>query len=205
MEPQEAEDVLHFWFGALDQNGRADPEHTQAWYKRDSSFDALIATRFGAVHAAAVRGERDTWLETPRARLALVILFDQFSRNLYRNDPAAFENDARALSAAREAVDRGIDRGVEPRFALDERVFFYMPFMHSEDLADQDRCIALFSALSDEQPEPLKKYADNFTDFARRHQVIVARFGRFPHRNAVLGRESTPEEVEFLKQPGSSF
>lgn len=173
------EDVLTFWF--------ADPE--RAW-KKDPAFDDELRRRFGALHAAVLRGEHDDWCATPRGVLAYVLVLDQLSRNLHRGDPRAFAGDARALTAAARAVDAGQDRALAPI----ERGFLYMPFMHSEALADQERAVALFAALG----EP-------FLPFAVQHRDIVARFGRFPHRNAVLGRESTPEEREFLTQPGSSF
>jgi uncharacterized protein (DUF924 family) len=131
-----------------------------------------------------------------------VIVLDQFSRNLHRGDEKSFACDARALAVAREGVALGQDLTL----ALDERGFLYMPFMHSEALADQDRCVELFTRLRDEQTDDeSKKYVGNSLDFAERHRAIVQRFGRFPHRNAVLGRSSTAEEAEFLKQPGSSF
>jgi uncharacterized protein (DUF924 family) len=202
MRDNHAEDVLEFWLGPLDERGRADRFHTERWYRRDPEFDQRIAERFGELNAAAVRGELDAWLATPRSRLALVIVLDQFSRNLYRGDARSFAGDGRALAAAKEAVALGIDRAL----ALDERAFLYMPFMHSEALADQDRSVELFSKLAAEQQDAeLRKYLENAVDYAERHRAIIRRFARYPHRNAALGRESTAEELEFLKQPGSSF
>lgn len=173
------EDVLTFWF--------ADPD--RAW-RKDPAFDEEIRRRFGDLHAAVVRGEHEAWRTTPRGALAYVIVLDQFSRNLYRGDPRAFAADAQARAAAAEAVAAGHDQALTTA----ERGFLYMPFMHSEALADQDRAVALFRPLGGASLE-----------FAERHRDIVARFGRFPHRNAVLGRASTPEEAAFLTQPGSSF
>ncbi|MDQ2642645.1 MAG: DUF924 domain-containing protein [Myxococcota bacterium] len=201
MQPGGSEEVLEFWFGALDANGRADEEHTRRWFEKNEAFDEQIRERFGEVHAAAARGERDAWLGTTRGRLALVIVLDQFSRNLFRGDAKSFACDERAFAAASEAVALGIDRTL----ALDERCFLYLPFMHSERLEHQKRCVELYRALLEEQPVELRSYIDNSLRFAKRHQVIVERFGRFPHRNAALGRSSTPEEIEFLKQPGSGF
>ena len=173
------EDVLTFWF--------ADPGQ---WWKKDPGFDAKVRDYFLALHSAIERDERDDWLETPRGTLAYVIVLDQFSRNMFRDSARMFESDARALAAARRALDCGFDRVL----SADERMFLYMPLMHSEDIADQDRCVGLFgSALQD------------YLGYAERHRDIVRRFGRFPHRNALLGRQSTSEELEFLKQPGSSF
>jgi len=173
------DDVLSFWF--------ADPGR---WWKKDPAFDAEIRDRFLALHDAVERGERDDWLETPRGALAHVIVLDQFSRNMFRDSARMFESDARALGAARRALERGFDRGLSG----DERMFLCMPFMHSEDIADQDRCVGLFgSALQ------------GYLRYAEQHRDIIRRFGRFPHRNALLARQSTPEELEFLKQSGSSF
>ncbi len=172
-------DVLTFWF--------ADPGR---WWKKDPAFDAEIRGRFLTLHDAARRGACDDWLDTPRGTLAYIVLLDQFSRNMFRGSARMFESDARALSAARHAVDRGFDRDL----SRDERMFLYMPFMHSEDIADQDRCVGLFGSALQGQ-----------LGYAEQHRDIVRRFGRFPHRNALLGRQSTSEELEFLKQPGSSF
>jgi uncharacterized protein (DUF924 family) len=177
--PQTAEDVLAFWF--------ADPAR---WWKKDPAFDAEIRARFIPLHEAIDRGEREDWLDTARSALAYVIVLDQFSRNMFRGTARSFASDPRALAAARRGVDRGDDRTLSD----DERVFLYMPFMHSEWLDDQDRSCALFLASRHDQAR-----------FAEMHRNIIRRFGRFPHRNAILGRTSTPEEDAFLKQPGSSF
>lgn len=177
---QTIDEVLAFWF--------ADPTR---WWKKDPAFDAEVQGRFLALHDAIMRGEREDWLATPRGALAYVVVLDQFSRNMFRGTGRMFASDARALAAARRALARGDDRAL----AADERIFLYMPFMHSEDIADQDRCVALFTASPSE--EQLR--------YAEMHRDIIRRFGRFPHRNALLGRASTPEEEEFLKQPGSSF
>jgi uncharacterized protein (DUF924 family) len=138
----------------------------------------------------AVRGELDRWRSTPLAALALVVVLDQFSRNMFRGTPRAFAGDPAALAAAASVIERGFDRPLSAQ----ERTFVYMPFEHAEDLAAQRRSLALFEALD-----------PNDMEYARRHHEIIARFGRFPHRNSLLGRESTPEEIEFLKRPGSSF
>lgn len=174
-----AEDVLAFWF--------ADPAR---WWKKNAAFDAEVRERFLALHESIDRGDHEDWLETPRGALAYVVVLDQFSRNMFRGSARSFASDARARSAARRAVDRGDDGGM----SVDERSFLYMPFMHSEDVADQDRACALFASSRPDQAR-----------YAEMHRDMVRRFGRFPHRNALLGRASTPEEEEFLKQPGSSF
>lgn len=195
------EEVLSFWFGTLDDEGRAAPTQVQRWWKKDPAFDEEIRERFGALHEALLRGERRDWLESVRGRLAAVIVLDQFSRNMYRGTPRMFAADPQALSWAEEGIARGDDRAL----ALAERTFLYLPLEHSEELATQERCVALFRAWRDELPERLRPEVAQGLDYAEQHLAIIRRFGRFPHRNAVLGRESTPEELEFLKQPGSSF
>jgi uncharacterized protein (DUF924 family) len=175
-------DILAFWFS---QDVKA------KWFVREDGFDAELRQRFGALLAKAKQGELAHWVESPDGALALVILLDQFSRNIYRGTPNAFTADEMALAAAKQAIAQGYDL----RLTAEQRGFLYMPFEHSEALADQDRGVALFEALGSEES----------LDYMRRHRDIIARFGRFPHRNAILGRSSTPEEIEFLKQPGSSF
>jgi uncharacterized protein (DUF924 family) len=192
-ETDEAAQVLAFWFGepGSAEHGKA----RAAWFRKDPAFDAEIRRRFLALHAAAALGERDRWRESPGSLLALLIVLDQFSRNLYRDDARAFSQDAMALACAQEMIARGWDTQRLPV----ERQFVYLPFEHAEDLAMQDRSIALFTAL-EEFPE-----TRGLTQWAEKHRVIVRRFGRFPHRNAALGRPSTPEEIAFLKEPGSGF
>jgi uncharacterized protein (DUF924 family) len=184
-------DVLEFWFGPPEIRGKARAE----WFRKDEKFDAEIRRRFLALHAAAALGELERWRSEPRSMLALVIVLDQFSRNLYRGDARAFAQDGHAAACARESIARGDESGLLPV----ERQFLYLPFEHSEDLADQDRAVELMQGL--EAFEETR----GLTQWAERHRVIVRRFGRFPHRNDVLGRASTAEEAEFLKQPGSSF
>lgn len=175
--------VLRFWFEELQ------PE--QHW-KRDAAVDAVIADRFGELNAAAARGDCDGWQGSSDGALALVITLDQFSRNLFRDSPLAWANDTKALGIARAAVDAGFDRAQPPL----RRFFFYLPFEHAEDLAMQERCLELFAPL---------ELSESHMDAVRRHHEIIERFGRFPHRNKVLGRESTPEEIAFLKEPNSAF
>lgn len=195
------DDVLEYWFPA-------DPERAaKLWWGKDDGLDAEIRARFGATREAAKAGELDAWAEQPRGRAALIIALDQFSRNLFRGDPESFAADPKARALVHEGLARKHDRELKPI----ERLFFYMPLEHSEDLDEQEQCVALMRALADEvaaEPGVDQARRDrfvNFIDFAVRHRDIIARFGRFPHRNAVLGRESTPEELEFLKQPNSSF
>ncbi|MBC8021589.1 MAG: DUF924 domain-containing protein [Burkholderiales bacterium] len=183
--------IIDFWFGPPATRGKERAE----WFRKDERFDADIRARFGELHAAAARHELEDWRAAPESMVALVVVLDQFSRNLYRNDPRAFAQDAHARECAREAIARGDDRRVLPV----ERQFLYLPFEHSEDRADQALAVRLFSQL-EEFPE-----TRGLAEWAVKHQVIVDRFGRFPHRNAALGRASTAEEIEFLKTPGSGF
>ena len=184
-----AEEVLAFWFGA--QPGQARME----WFRKDAAFDATIRERFGVLHESAARHELDSWRDSARPMLALVVVLDQFSRNLYRNDPRGFAQDAYALECAKQAIGRGDDAAMLPV----ERQFLYLPFEHSESLAEQERGVELMRGLD------AFEATRGVSEWAVRHRDIIARFGRFPHRNACLGRASTPGEVEFLKLPGSGF
>jgi uncharacterized protein (DUF924 family) len=181
-------EVLDFWFGAPDSRERGRPR--KAWFEKSEIFDAEIRRRFLGAWERAARGELQSWLATPLASLALIVVLDQFPRNMFRGAARAFSSDSPALAAARSAIARGFDRLLSQA----ERGFAYLPFEHAEDLAAQRRSLALFEGLGRERIE-----------YARRHFEIIARFGRFPHRNAALGRPSTAEEIEFLGQPGSSF
>lgn len=179
---EEAASVLSFWFDELDS--------TQ-WFKKDHGLDTLIRSRFGQVHSAAANGELWPWRATAQGRLAEIIILDQFSRNIYRESPQAFACDTMALVLAQEAIS------IQADFMLstEQKAFLYMPFMHSESLDVHDVAMELFNT------EGLEKTLD----FEVKHRNIIARFGRYPHRNKVLGRSSTPEEARFLAQPGSSF
>lgn len=194
-------EVLSFWFGELDEHGLAEPSTAARWFRVDPSFDEALRERFLDVYVAiAERGSR-AWLDAPRGRLAAVIVLDQFARNMFRGTSGMFAADPLARSIASDAIERGDERELR----VHERVFLYMPFMHSESLADQHRCVALFAALLDELEEPAKSRIARNHHYAVLHRDIVARWGRFPHRNAILGRDSTPEELAFLQQPNSSF
>lgn len=183
------EDVLAFWFGTGAERG----ERHKRWFDKDPAFDAELGRRFAPLYER-LHGSRD-WLETAAERLARVIVLDQFPRNMFRGTPRAFAADAAALQTARLALERGDERDLLPV----EQLFLYLPFEHSEALADQKRACALFAPL-----EAFPETADALR-YAEAHRDIIARFGRFPHRNAILGRESTPEELAFLAQPGSGF
>jgi uncharacterized protein (DUF924 family) len=174
--------VLQFWFSEI----------TPAqWWKVDPAFDALVAERFGAIHAQAIHAELYEWRRTAKGRLAEVIVLDQFSRNIYRGTQRAFEADAMALALAQEAVSAKADT----ELTQEERIFLYMPYMHSESKPIHVVAERLFR-----ENAPKGNY-----DFELRHKAIIDRFGRFPHRNEMLGRTSTPEEIAFLTEPGSSF
>jgi len=181
--------VLDFWFGT---GGQVRVE----WFRKDPAFDAEIVRRFGPLIDEAVAGGLREWMAEPLSALARIVVLDQFTRNTRRDSAGAFAGDALALAAAREMVAAGADQRLTPV----QRIFVYLPFEHAEDLAAQDEAMQLFTALAQAWPDS----RDNL-DYAHRHRVIIERFGRFPHRNAALGRASTPEEIEFLKQPGSGF
>lgn len=190
--PAEAQAVLEFWFGPLDERGLPSPERTKRWFESDPGLDAEIRRCFGDMLERA--GQLDGWRSSARGTLALVILLDQFSRNIHRGDARAFERDALARSITMDAVDRGLDHELLPI----ERVFLYMPLEHAEDPEAQERSVRCFHALAEEVPEGLAARFRYFASFADSHRDVIARFGRFPHRNAVLGRASTTEETEYL-------
>jgi uncharacterized protein (DUF924 family) len=195
------EEVLAFWFGRATSDARVLASQGARWFARDAEFDSAIRERFMPLRTEAVSGRLDAWLGTPRGRLALILLVDQFSRNLFRGDARAFEHDALARRWSHDGIRTGDDRALRPI----ERVFFYLPLEHAESLVDQQRAVQLFANLRDEAPAALLGDFAGFLDYARRHHDVIARFGRFPHRNGALGRESTAEEIAFLAQPGSSF
>ena len=174
----EAEQVLAFWFG----------QDRKKWFVKDPAFDDEIRSRFLPLYERAAAGSLAEWQSDRKHCLALVIVLDQFPRNMFRSTARAFEGDPRAREAAREILARGWDQG----YTDEERTFAYLPFEHSESLEDQELSMRLFQG-------------NENLEWARKHWEIIRRFGRFPHRNAALGRQSTPEEIEFLKQPGSGF
>ena len=191
--PHRAERLLDRWFGAP-----GDPEREAArkiWFESTPEFDAALREQFLADYEDAAAGRLGSWEASPESALALVILLDQIPRNIFRGSSRAYASDPLARATAARGLARGFDRAVPPAW----RGFFYLPFEHSEDLADQERCLALHAALPPrpDDPDPLR--------YVRRHHEIILRFGRFPHRNAVLGRASTPEEIVFLSEPDSSF
>jgi uncharacterized protein (DUF924 family) len=181
-EPAWVDAVLRFWF---EENG------PRQWFAKDAAFDAALRERFGPLHAHLAEGDWSDPTDTPRHALAAILVLDQFSRNLHRGDARAFANDRRARALADAALEQGFDQAMSPA----ERLFLYLPFEHSESLADQDRAVERVRALGN----------DEWTKYALAHRDLIERFGRFPHRNAVLGRASTPEELDALAQPGNAF
>ncbi|QYJ86884.1 DUF924 domain-containing protein [Shewanella mesophila] len=176
------DDIIHFWFEEVEP---------KSWFEKDLNFDEIIKLRFGNLLEQAKQGELYHWRTSPAGRLAEIIILDQFSRNIYRDTPAAFAADPMALTLAQEAVALGIDNELKPK----QVPFLYMPYMHSESSAIHEVAMVLFS----------REAAATNLEFERRHKAIIDKFGRYPHRNPILGRQSTAEELMFLEQPGSSF
>ena len=191
----DCEAVLEFWFGAPQGDAAAAVRgHEALWWGGGAETDAVIRRRFGALRQAAIAGELDAWASTARGRLALIILVDQFSRNVCRGSPQAYAHDALALEWCLDGLRHDYDRALR----CVERVFFYMPLEHAESPPLQARCVELMQTLAEQVPAEQRAAFQAFTEHARGHQDIIRRFGRFPHRNAVLGRASTPQETEFL-------
>lgn len=187
-------DVLAFWFGV--PGDRHYGKERIQWFKKDDAFDAAIRARFEPLIEQALGGELSSWIATTDGTLAAIIVLDQFTRNVYRGTPRAFAGDVQALSLARKLVASSADR----KLPGVRRMFVYLPFEHAEDLRTQEESLGLFKSLGEDEPAHA-----GLLKWAKSHHAIVARFGRFPHRNAILGRASTPEEVAFLREPGSSF
>ena len=200
-EDARCRDVLAFWFGDAAGDAAVIAAKSAIWFRGRAEVDAAVRNRFATLHTAAITGRLDAWLAWPHGRLALVILVDQFSRNLFRGDARAYAHDARARTWCEEGLRTGVERALRPI----ERVFLYLPLEHSEALRDQQRAVELFATLRDEVEPGLREAFDEYLDYAERHRDVIARFGRFPHRNAALGRASTADEQAFLAQPGSSF
>jgi len=178
------DEILEFWFG-----DGSDPEHERRWFAQDAAFDQACKTGFLADHERAAGGELERWKEAPSSALALIVLLDQFPRNIFRGTPRAFATDPKARAVAKDAVARGFDLALPPV----RRPFIYLPFQHSENLDDQNESVRLFRKLAAEHPAMA-----GYVEYAEHHIGVIRRFGRFPHRNAVLGRISTPEEAESI-------
>jgi uncharacterized protein (DUF924 family) len=198
----EIERVLDFWFGGCGPDGALDRTKQKMWFSAGRQYDADIRKRFGKLHRRAGRGELEQeWAATPRGYIALIVVLDQFSRHIHRGAPAAFAQDPAAQRLALAGVEQHMDRELVPA----QRAFFYLPFEHAEDIGLQRLSTRSFERLASEVAPAWRKEYASFADYAGHHRDIIERFGRFPHRNQVLGRASTPEELEFLQQPGSSF
>jgi uncharacterized protein (DUF924 family) len=193
--------ILRFWFGDDPWRAASDPACARLWWAKQPTVDAQMRERFGPWVERAGSGLLDGWAQAPEGRLALILLADQFTRNIHRGTPASFALDPQAL---RWCLDGWEQHGFDD-LAPAQRLFACMPLEHSESLEHQDRAVELTRALRDSVPPAEHSSFDGFVDFAERHREVIRRFGRFPHRNAVLGRPSTAEEVAFLQTPGSSF
>lgn len=193
-----AQAILTFWFGNLEEPGYG--EYRKTWFTKDADFDAQIRQHFLADTEKAAAGEYAHWQTTPTSAVALLLLFDQFPRNLYRGSDRSFATDAQALKVAQHLVTTGADKTLSAAY----RFFIYVPFEHSEEIAHQHRCVELMEALIQDIPE-IDPGLKAGLDYAIRHRDVIEQFGRFPHRNEILNRPSTPAEIAFLKQPGSRF
>lgn len=190
----EYKEVLRFWFGELSSPTDTPKNKRDLWFRNGQAYDEQIRQQFGQLHQSAIAGDLDHWAESPRGCLALIILLDQFSRHIFRNTAAAFAQDAQAQSVVREALKNDFDR----ELYFFERVFFYIPLEHAEDIDLQNESVALYQSLYDEAPKELKSTFATFLSFAQSHRTVIEKFGRFPELNKILERESTPEEIEFL-------
>ncbi len=196
-----AEDLLAFWFGSALESDAAARARVALWFRRDDAFDRELERRFGDLPERARSGDFDAWADAPRYALARVIALDQLPRNLYRGLPESYAFDTSALAAADDALARGHDRVLHPL----EAMFMYLPFEHAEDIGMQERSVRLFEDLQMRAPSGLEPLFAGFADYARRHRAVVARFGRFPHRNEVLGRANTEDENAYLAAGGERF
>ncbi|MGH8719932.1 MAG: DUF924 family protein [Burkholderiales bacterium] len=193
--------VLDFWFGDLSAPDYPPQERNQLWFGKSDGVDQLVRERFSEMLNPAERSQYDEWKSNSRGRLALIILFDQFPRNAYRDTPQAFAFDGKAQLLTIEGIEQGVDQALFPF----ERVFFYLPLEHAEDLALQQKSVESYQRLLADIPPELAQTLSGYLEYAIRHCQVIERFGRFPHRNRILGRASTSEEREFLKQPNSAF
>ena len=201
MTVTEYQPVLDFWFGDKKENIEVIKEKSPLWWRKDEDTDREIKQQFEPLLRKLIEVKLQHWKEDANGYLAMIILVDQFSRNMYRNQAQSFSQDQISLSLAIEGIEKGMDK----QLRLIERAFFYLPFEHSESLQHQRRSVDLFNKLLMEANEAEQKYFSGTLDYAIKHQAVIERFGRYPHRNTILGRESTPEEIEFLQEPGSSF
>lgn len=196
-----AREVLEFWFGPDATSESVSEEKVDMWFANGSNYDDLVRARFGDAITRAGAGAFDKWCESPRGRLALIVLTDQVPRHVHRGTPGAFATDAKAREVCLAGIKLGADKALTPI----QRVVYYLPLEHAEDIAVQERCVSLYRQLLDDvSPDNLKDYETNVT-FAVAHRDIISRFGYFPHRNAILGRPLSDAEHAFLQEPNSAF
>jgi uncharacterized protein (DUF924 family) len=193
--------ILDFWFGVTSSDIEILEQQSSLWWTKDPNVDKEIEIRFGASLDSLIAGQLNKWKQLPESYLAMIILADQFSRNIYRDTERAFAQDELALALTLEGIDAGIDM----KLGLVQRVFFYLPLEHSESISMQYKSVEQYRQLHDVAPDNIRKKFKDHLDYAIQHREIIEKFGRYPHRNVILGRQSTIEEIEFLKQPGSSF
>ncbi len=195
--------ILDFWFGSLIENEIPSEAYRNRWWMKDSENDREIRNQFSDSLELAKIGGLDHWKTNADGTLALILLLDQFSRNIFRDTSEAFSQDHKAIETCLDGINQRFDNELHPI----QRVFFYMPLMHSEDLGMQEKSIECFSNLKElfSTPQSIAKSVSGSFEYAMKHYEIIKKFGRYPHRNTILGRESTPEEVKFLTEPGSSF
>ncbi|MHB8916103.1 MAG: DUF924 family protein [Thiobacillus sp.] len=195
------EAILDCWFGAPGTAGEIAERQSKLWFGKLPEKDREVSERFTPTFNAGITGSLNEWATTSRGRLALVIVLDQFPHHIHRDTPDAFAQDAKALALSLAAIVAGEDKTL----ALIERVFLYLPMEHAESIAMQNLSVTQYQQLADEAVESERALFDNFLDYAHKHREVVLRFGRFPHRNAILGRPSSTDEIAFLQQPGSRF
>ncbi|GJM17278.1 MAG: hypothetical protein DHS20C13_26050 [Thermodesulfobacteriota bacterium] len=202
-DTKEIDRILDFWFGSLIENEIPSEEYQRKWWIKNHENDMQIKNQFGDSFELANKGGLNHWKANSDGTLALIILLDQFSRNIFRDTAEAFSQDQEAINICINGIKKGFDNERHPI----QRIFYYMPLMHSEDMGMQEKSIECFSNLAKQftTPETISKMVSGSSDYALKHYVIIKRFKRYPHRNKILGRESTQEEIEFLSQPGSSF
>lgn len=196
-----AQEILLEWFGELDASGLATAERRQRWWRKDEQFDSYLRDKYEPLVKRALAGELEVWLEQPQSTLALILLLDQITRNIYRDQPEMYLGDARAL----KALDRLLHAGADQQLVPEHRAFAYMPLMHAESMHRQQQALDQFAKLRDAGDATHQAHFGPYYDFAVKHADIIRRFGRFPHRNPILERTSTAEELEFMLEPGSSF
>lgn len=196
-----AQALIDFWFGDASSAPAAARERNKIWFQATASFDDVLRSRYGDLPSRLQAGEFTNWGSTPRTGLARILAFDQIPRNIFRGTPAAFAFDALARRAALEFIERGEDQALHPI----EAVFVYLPFEHAEDEALQRRSVDLFRALLARAPADLSDLFESYLDYAERHRKVIVEFGRFPHRNATIGRPATPAEIAYLEGGGQRF